>query len=72
MNNEEKMEFEKQIMMDIENDLLRRRFFYLLNITKNHRDDIEMLFRYNKYITIYAIIINLILVGVIVCLILTN
>lgn len=72
MTNEEKFEFEKQILMDVENDLIRRRLYYILDITKNQREDIETLFKYIKYVTIYAILINLILAGVITCLIITN
>lgn len=53
-------------------EVLDKRTKYILDIQKQHREDIETLFRYNKYVTIYATIINLILVGLMICLILTN
>lgn len=66
------IELEKQIMEDVELHLIRRRFNFVQDALKNQREDIETLFKYNKYVTIYATIINLILVGLMICLILTN
>lgn len=72
MTNEDKAEFEKEILMDVEEHLMRRRFNFIQDALKFQREDIETLFRYNKYVTIYALILNIIMVGIIVCLILTN
>lgn len=72
MTDEEKLDFEREIFVDIEENLFRRRYYYLLDITKNHREDIESLYRYNKYLAIYVILLNLILIGLMLCLILTN
>jgi len=72
MTDEEKLEFEREIFIDIEQDLIRKRYIYLLDITKQHREDIDELYKYNKYVTIYALILNIIMIGLIVCLILTN
>lgn len=66
------LEFEKQILCDVENNLIRKRFHYLLDIQKQHREDIETLFKYVKYVTIYAITLNVIIVGILVCLIIMN
>lgn len=71
MTNKE-LELEKQILEDVELHLVRRRFNFVQDALKNQREDIETLFKYNKYVTIYATIINLILVGLMICLILTN
>lgn len=51
---------------------LNKRTMYILDLIKHHREDIETLFKYVKYVTIYAIILNLIIVGILACLILTN
>ena len=66
------IEFEKQILCDVEDQLIRRRFHYLLDIQKQHHDDIKTLFRYVKYVTIYAITLNVIIVGILLCLIIMN
>ena len=66
------IEFEKQILCDVEEQLLRRRYIYLLDIQKQHREDIETLFKYVKYVTIYAIVLNVIIVGILLCLIIMN
>ena len=71
MTNKE-IELEKQIIEDVEFHLLRRRFNFIQDALKNQREDIETLFKCNKYVTIYATIINLVLVGLMICLILTN
>lgn len=72
MTDEEKLEFEKDVLTDVETHLIRRRFNFVQDTLRNQREDIETLFRYNKYVTIYALILNIIMVGIIVCLILTN
>lgn len=71
MTNKE-IEFEKQILCDVENNLIRKRFHYLLDIQKQHREDIETLYKYVKYVTIYAITLNVIIVGILLCLIIMN
>lgn len=53
-------------------DGLDKRTRYILDIQKQQHEDINELYKYNKYVTIYATIINLILVGLMICLILTN
>lgn len=53
-------------------DVLNKRTFYILDITKNQREDIETLFKYIKYVTIYAITINVIIIGILLCLIIAN
>lgn len=65
-------DFEKQILLDVEEQLIRRRFHYILDIQKQHRDDIETLYKYVKYVTIYAITLNVIIVGILLCLIIMN
>ena len=71
MTNKE-IEFEKQILCDIEEQLLRKRYIYLLDIQKQHSEDIEAFFKYVKYVTIYAITLNVIIVGILLCLITMN
>lgn len=66
------LEFEKQILCDVEDQLIRKRFHYLLDIQKQHREDIETLYKYVKYVTIYAITLNVIIVGILLCLIIMN
>lgn len=66
------LEFEKQILCDVEDQLIRKRFYYLLDIQKQHREDINTLFKYVKYVTIYAITLNVIIVGILLCLIIMN
>ena len=70
MNNE--LEFEKQILIDVEEHLIRARYNYVLDVQKQLREDIETLFKYIKYVTIYAITINVVIVGILVCLIIAN
>lgn len=72
MTDEEKLEFEKDVLTDVETHLMRRRFNFVQDTLRNHRDDIESLYRYNKYLAIYVILLNLILIGLMLCLILTN
>ena len=66
------IELKNDLMLCVENELLRKRFNFIQDALKNQREDIETLFKYNKYVTIYATIINLVLVGLMICLILTN
>lgn len=66
------IESKRQILKDIEEHLLKRRYFYLLDIQKQHREDIETLYKYVKYVTIYAIVLNVIIVGILLCSIIMN
>lgn len=69
---ENEIEFEKQILRDVDENLIRKRFHYLLDVQKNHREDIDILYKYTHFLTIYSIILNVIIVGVIICSIIMN
>lgn len=66
------LEFEKQILCDVEKHLIRSRYYYVLDVQKQQREDIETLYKYIKYVMIYAITLNVIIVGILLCLIITN
>lgn len=66
------LEFEKQILLDVEHNLIRKRYNYILDVQKQHCEDIETLYKYVKYVSIYAIILNVIIFGILLCLIITN
>ena len=66
------LEFEKQILCDVEEHLIRKKYYYLLDVQKQHREDINTLYKYVKYVTIYAITLNVIIVGILLCLIIMN
>lgn len=71
MTNKE-FELEKQILKDVELHLIRRRFNFVQDALKNQREDIETLFRYMKFWGIHAILLNLVIIGLMICLILTS
>lgn len=72
MTDEDKANFERDLLLDVEDHLLRKRFNFVMDALKFQREDIETLFKYNRYTLIYATVINLILLGLIVCLILMS
>lgn len=53
-------------------EVLDKRSRYFLDIQKNHREDIDILYKYAHFLTIYSVILNVILIGVIICSIIMN
>lgn len=61
----------EETLEKLQNESMDVRLYFQRNL-KAEREDIETLFRYMKFWGIHAILLNLVILGLMLCLILTN
>ena len=70
--NDKEISFLKLVLTTVNGELLHKRFEHIRKGFKVVEEDINTLYKYVKYLTIYAITLNALIAGILLCLILTN